>query len=92
MFKTIAAVALTLSLGACSSANQMPDAPDDRAIRDEARAYLSADGFDKVDVAVDHGVVTLAGHLTSNTYREKAGSDAEKANGVKKVVNKIEVP
>jgi osmotically-inducible protein OsmY len=85
-------VALTIALCACASLNRTSTAPDDNAIRDEARAYLNSDGFDTVEVAVDRGVVTLKGHLTSNTFREKAASDAEKANGVRRVVNKIEVP
>jgi len=45
-----------------------------------------------VEVAVDQGVVTLTGHLPSNTFREKAVSDAERATGVKRVIDKIEVP
>lgn len=85
-------IALTIALCACASLNRASTAPDDSAIRDEARAYLNSDGFDTVEVAVDHGVVTLKGHLSSNTYREKAVSDAEKANGVKRVINKIQVP
>ena len=85
-------VALTIALCACTSLNRTSTAPDDSAIRDEARAYLNSDGFDTVDIAVDRGVVTLKGHLASNTYREKAVSDAEKANGVRRVINKIEVP
>jgi len=85
-------VALTIALCACASLNRASTAPDDSAIRDEARAYLNSDGFDTVDVAVDRGVVTLKGHLASNTFREKAVSDAEKANGVRRVINKIEVP
>jgi osmotically-inducible protein OsmY len=85
-------VALTIALCACASLNRASTAPDDSAIRDEARAYLSSDGFDSVDVTVDRGVVTLKGHLASNTFREKAVSDAEKPIGVKRVVNKIEVP
>ena len=92
MYKRIAVIALTVALCGCSSYRQMSNAPDDMAIRDEARAYLEADGFDHVAIKVDHGTVTLSGHLASNTYREKALSDAEKANGVKRVIDKIEVP
>ena len=90
MKKTAAAIAFVITLCGCSSSMSM--APDDNAIRDEARADLDADGFEKIDIAVDHGVVTLSGHLTSNTFREKAASDAEKPNGVKRVINRIEVP
>lgn len=85
-------VALTIALCACASLNRGSTAPDDSAIRDEARAYLNSDGFDKVEVTVDRGIVTLKGHLSSNTFREKAVSDAEKANGVRRVIDKIEVP
>ena len=92
MFKRLVAVALTLALCGCASYMRMSNAPDDTAIRDEARAYLDADGFDKVEIKVANGVVTLSGHLASNTYREKAVSDAEKASGVNHVIDKIEVP
>ena len=92
MFKRTVVVALTLGLCACSYYRGMSTAPDDSAIRDEARAYLQSDNFQTVELAVDHGVVTLTGHLPSNTYREKAVSDAERANGVKRVINKIDVP
>lgn len=92
MDKRLAVVALTLALYGCASYTKMANAPDDTAIRDEARAYLAADGFDKLVIKVDRGVVTLSGHLTSNTYREKALSDAEKATGVKRIIDKIEVP
>jgi len=85
-------VALSIVLCSCASLNRTSTAPDDSAIRDEARAYLNSDGFDTVTVSVDRGVVTLKGHLSSNTFREKAASDAEKANGVRRVINKIEVP
>lgn len=92
MYERIAVAALTLALCGCAGYRQMSNAPDDIAIRDEARANLDSDGFDKVGIAVDHGVVTLTGHLMNNTYRQKALSDAEKANGVKRVIDKIEVP
>ena len=92
MYKRIVVVALTVALCGCASYTRMANSPDDTAIRDEARAYLAADGFDKVEIKVERGVVTLSGHLTSNTYREKALSDAEKATGVQRVIDKIEVP
>ena len=92
MYKRIVVVAFTLALCGCATYSKMANAPDDTAIRDEARAYLAADGFDKLEIRVDRGVVTLSGHLTSNTYREKALSDAEKATGVRRVIDKIEVP
>lgn len=56
------------------------------------RRNLEADGFTTVAFNVDHGVVTLTGHLSSDTFREKAVADAEKANGVKHVTNQIAVP
>ena len=92
MDKRLVVVALTLALFGCAGYTKMVNAPDDAAIRDETRAYLEADGFDKLEINVDQGVVTLSGHLKSNTYREKAVSDAEKAAGVKRVIDKIEVP
>ncbi|GAC1431015.1 MAG: hypothetical protein NVSMB68_03270 [Thermoanaerobaculia bacterium] len=70
----------------------MSAAPDDMAIRDEVHAYLEADGFNTIRLSVDHGIVTLTGHLANGTFREKAAADAEKANGVRHVINQIQVP
>jgi osmotically-inducible protein OsmY len=83
-------IALAIFFAACA---HISPAPDDSAIRDAVRGYLIADGF--VDIAVvvvvDHGVVTLSGSLSNATQREKAGSDAERADGVRRVINHIVV-
>lgn len=88
-----AAVILLLTLlCSCGSLDRSTAVPDDSSIRDEVRHYLDDDGFNTVTATVDHGIVTLTGHLTSSTFREKAVADAERANGVRHVVDGIDVP
>ena len=86
------ALALTAALCSCSLSGRASAAPDDNAIRDEVRAYLHSDGFDAIELVVDRGVVTMTGHLSTTTFREKAVSDAERVAGVRSVVDRIEVP
>lgn len=88
----ITAAALVLVLAcSCAMFARNPDV-DDNAIRDEIHHYLEADDFATVTVTVSHGIVTLTGHLPTSTFREKAGSDAERASGVRRVINNIVVP
>ena len=88
MRKRLIVAALLLS-AACRSGGANAD---DASIRDQVRAYLAADGFTDIPVNVDGGVVTLSGHLATDTFREKAMADAERAAGVRRVVDKIAVP
>ncbi len=85
-------MALAISLSSCASLDRGSAVPDDTSIRDEVRANLQVDGFTTVGLSVDHGVVTLSGHLPTATFREKAVADAEKANGVRHVKDEIAVP
>jgi osmotically-inducible protein OsmY len=77
---------LAISIAACS---RFAAAPDDAAIRDEVRNYLVSDGFTDIAIKVERGVVTLDGSLTTSTQRDKAGSDAERVPGVRRVLNHI---
>jgi BON domain len=87
-----AMILLLACLCSCASLDHSPAVPDDSSIRDEVRHDLDDDGFTAVTATVDHGVVTLMGHLASSTFREKAVADAERASGVTRVVNEIDVP
>jgi osmotically-inducible protein OsmY len=92
LISTIVSVALITSLG-CSNWNRMtPKSLDNSTTATEIKKNLLADHLTGVDVDVNEGVVTLAGHLPTAADRQKAYDDAAKVTGVKSVVNHIEVP
>ena len=84
-------VALALCLGACSTFDRATNVSDDAMIRADVRSNLVSDGFVDVDVMVDQGVVTLTGTLANRTQREKAASDAERVEGVRRIIDHITV-
>lgn len=89
---SIMSVALVATLG-CSNWNRMtPKSLDNSSTASEVKKNLLADHLTGVDVDVNEGVVTLAGHLPTAADRQKAYDDAAKVTGVKKVVNHIDVP
>jgi osmotically-inducible protein OsmY len=88
----IISAALVMALG-CSNWNRMtPKSLDNSTTASEVKKNLLADHLTGVDVDVNEGVVTLAGHLPTAADRQKAYDDAAKVTGVKKVVNHIDVP
>lgn len=97
MRKTALSVALALvfmvAFG-CSNWNKMTPGPlDNKAIQSEVQKNLAADGLTGI-VHVDSvhdGVVTLTGTVHNASDRQKAYDDAAKVNGVKTVVNNINV-
>ena len=87
----LAATVLT-SFG-CSNWNKMtPSSMDSTAIEAEIRKNMAADHITGMTVAVNDGVVTLSGHTATSADRQKAYDDAAKVNGVKSVINRIDVP
>ena len=85
-------MALVASMG-CSNWNRVTPAPlDNRTMQAEVYKNLKADGISGVDVDVHEGVVTLSGHQSNSSDRQKAIDDARKVPGVKSVVNRIDVP
>ncbi|HXH37082.1 MAG TPA: BON domain-containing protein [Thermoanaerobaculia bacterium] len=85
-------VALVAALG-CSNWNRMtPKSLDNSSTASEIKKNLLGDHLTGIDVDVNEGVVTLAGHLPTAADRHKAYEDAAKVTGVKKVVDHIEVP
>ena len=92
LVSTIMSVALITALG-CSNWNRMtPKSLDNATTATEIKKNLLADHLTGVDVDVNEGVVTLAGHLPTAADRQKAYDDAAKVTGVKTVVNHIDVP
>jgi len=96
MKKSLFALLMSASLIApmgCSNWNRVTPAPmDNRAMQAEVYKNLKADGISGVDVDVHEGVVTLSGHQSNSSDRQKAIDDARKVPGVKSVVNRIDVP
>jgi osmotically-inducible protein OsmY len=92
MKKTIAAIAVALSLIGCSNWNKYtPKGIDDTAIAEEIRKNQATDGITGMTVNVDHGSVTLKGDVKNSTDKQKAIDDARKVNGVTRVVDEISI-
>jgi osmotically-inducible protein OsmY len=96
MKKLLVSITMSVALIAalsCSNWNRMtPKSLDNSTTASEVKKNLLADHLTGVDVDVNEGVVTLAGHLPTAADRQKAYDDAAKVTGVKKVVNHIDVP
>ena len=92
LVSSIMSVAVVTALG-CSNWNRMtPKSLDNTTTASEIKKNLLSDHLSGVDVDVNQGVVTLAGHLPTAADRQKAYDDAAKVTGVKKVINNIDVP
>lgn len=89
----VSALLLTVAFG-CSNWNKMTPGPlDNKAIQSEVEKNLAADGLTGI-VHVDsvhEGTVTLTGTVHNAADRQKAYDDAAKVNGVKTVINNINV-
>jgi hypothetical protein len=92
------ALALTLSLAATAPAvaagRTIGQIIDDAAIVAEVKAKLAADklsNLTKIDVQSDAGVVTLGGTVDTTERRARAVQIASSVNGVKTVLNNIDV-
>lgn len=91
----IAALSLTLLLGACAGAGQSSGQfVDDSLITTKVKSKLIADmvlkGF-TIKVDTDHGVVKLGGIVDSATQKQRAEEVTRGTDGVKGVVNDIAV-
>lgn len=67
---------------------------DDKALVVEVKAALADDPVAhalKIDVEVDHGVVSLGGHVDSEAEREAAVNAAKQVAGVVAVINNLDV-
>lgn len=95
MKKAVASLFLSAALVSgigCSNLNRVTPGPlDNTAIETEIRKNLAADHITGLSIEVHEGVVTLTGHAGSAADRQKAYDDAAKVNGVKSVVNNIDV-
>jgi osmotically-inducible protein OsmY len=88
----ILSAALISSLGCANWNRQTPASLDNKATEEEIRKNMLGDKITGLTVEVHEGVVTLSGHLATSGDRQKAYDDAAKVNGVKRVINHIDVP
>lgn len=93
MKKLILTLAMTAALVGCSNWNRATPAPlDNVATTAEVKKNMLSDGLTGIDVDTTDGVVTLSGHLPTRAARRNAVHDASKVPGVRRVVDKIDVP
>jgi osmotically-inducible protein OsmY len=88
----VLSAALVSSIGCANWNRNTPASMDNTAVEEEIRKNMLADKITGLTVEVHDGVVTLSGHLPTTLDRQKAYDDAAKVNGVKSVVNHIDVP
>jgi osmotically-inducible protein OsmY len=96
--KFISVLAMMVALvafAACSSLNQVtPSEWDDAAIEADVRARIAADVPDQtfsVGVSVEDRVVTLTGSADSSAQRTAIANAAARVDGVRRVINNIQV-
>jgi hyperosmotically inducible protein len=90
---TLVIAGLTLAPSAAMAQAASAAKPDDSALKSKIETRLKASPTlkdDSIDVAVDHGVVTLTGTVDSKAQSLKAAQVAKIA-GVTKVENKLDV-
>jgi hyperosmotically inducible protein len=88
------ALAVALTLGACSSTQTAGDQVDDAAITAKVKGKLAADpeiNPFNIDVDTNAGVVTLQGRVEDETTRSEAERLARETEGVKRVINLVKV-
>lgn len=101
-FMPAAFLAALLSVGKCPQAHARPLPPmsfadkpmSDDLIYDNVKRRLAEDSEVKgggLDIDVKQGVVTLRGKLETQRQIDKATRITKKVNGVKKVVNEIQL-
>lgn len=86
---------MILAVAACSSLNQVtPQVLDDEAIEAEVRANIAEElpnqTFD-IGVSVDDRVVTLTGTVNSTSQRQTIIDAAADVEGVRRIINNIQV-
>ena len=86
---------MILAVAACSSLNQVtPAAMDDEAIEAEIRANIAeavtGQTFD-IGISVDDRVVTLTGTVDTSAQRQRIIDAAADVEGVRRIINNIQV-
>lgn len=87
-------VALALAAAGCMSTRPASEQVSDAAITTKVKAALAADATTnplRVDVDTNEGVVRLSGRVDEATNRRRAEEVARNVDGVRRVVNDIQV-
>lgn len=90
----IALMVALVALSACSMNKVTPSEWDDAAIEADVRARIAADVPSEtfsVGVKVEDRVVTLTGTAESSAQRTEIANAASRVDGVRRVVNNIQV-
>ena len=88
---TFGAVLLILATSALAAAQERSDTQVANDISRQINRYAQFTIFDYVTGSVDNGVVTLTGKVTMPFKKDEIASRARKVNGVREVLNRIEV-
>ena len=87
-------VVFLMALGACTTTQSPGTQIDDATIHTALKAKLTTDHFSNIvniDINVTNGIVTLAGEVPNPALRLEAEKEALTVNGVKKVINNLQV-
>jgi hyperosmotically inducible protein len=87
-------VVFLMALGACTTTQSPGTQIDDATIHTAVKAKLTTDHFSNIvniDINVTNGIVTLAGEVPNPAVRLEAEKEALSVNGVKKVINNLQV-
>jgi hyperosmotically inducible protein len=82
------------AVGACTTTQSPGTQIDDATIHTAVKAKLTTDHFSNIvniDINVTNGIVTLAGEVPNPAVRLEAEKEAMSVNGVKKVINNLQV-
>ena len=91
---TAAAVAIALSVIACTTTQTPGEQLSDQAITAKVKTKLTADRFSNIvniEVNVTNGVVTLSGEVPNEQVRRDAEAEARSVSEVRKVNNNLQV-
>ena len=93
MIRTLLSVVVVLALAAPLVYTQSSKAPSDDLIYDHVNEKLNADvdTHGRVKIDVKDGVVTLTGMVKNDKAKSRAEKLTKKVQGVKSVVNNIEI-
>ena len=91
---TIAALALTLGIAGCKSTQPAAPAVDDASLSAALQSRIAGDSAlstESIQSAVQDGVATLTGNVSSEAARSLAAADAAQIAGIRTVVNNLSV-
>src|SRR2546423_7370225 len=87
-------LSLSLTVGCSKYQNQSAGTRSDVQVASDVQGKINADNNlpnKQITVNANNGVVTLSGNVGSDTERVTAGNDAAQVDGVKTVVNNLQV-